>query len=541
MRYHLFPALGAALTLGASGAFASIICDSKRSDVSMPNEVLSEVTKQCIRNACTSRAKEGMTVGHCGPLAVTITHLGPLSSVEDCIAQFRSIVEQCITIKDVHGGTSQTNDAVYDLSAANVRSAVEHRLDEDGERERKNFELRGRVRPRRGTNQKAPKKSQKKGTGRKAPIPNRKGVRMPNNKKPKSKKKSKTKSKTKSKVKKTKCKDQKKANGGNAPKGSKPKRTIRDVVKDYLPEALGYALLPRGAELERRCWPTGPDPEEFYEYRVLTQNKAEWHMFNSKRGWRQSAPKARKVKAVLTQLNANRKLDVVVVSNSQLSIVGNPTGGTHPEKFLRQQHHYLLTNGAFFDMNDGPTRYFPVGESSTTPNSVPIPQVYAQYYQTLTGNDGSFLHTGPSLKNRLTLDNNPDFEYRDAKGQRTPNSKLVGSLAHASQPNERVALATFPDGTRYFFALTTRARKQGLNLNGMRDAINIFLQQFGGTQHQPENALEIVNIDGGGSVYVAWNRGKRAEPLVIAQGSNNDETPGLHDNPRTVGNLLRIR
>src|SRR4051812_40203927 len=116
MRSILLPTLGAVLSLGASGAFASVICDTKHgpginsTDASIPSaRLLAEVTKHCIKGVCATGGNEGLITEHCGPVMLTITHLGaPLSDVRDCIGQFGSIIDQCITTKGVHGGISQT-------------------------------------------------------------------------------------------------------------------------------------------------------------------------------------------------------------------------------------------------------------------------------------------------------------------------------------------------------------------------------------------------------------------------------------------------
>lgn len=233
-------------------------------------------------------------------------------------------------------------------------------------------------------------------------------------------------------------------------------------------------------------------------------------------------------------MKRNGKLDVIRVMNADLSVVGNPTGGTSPHEFARGRGDYLLSNGGFFVMG-GQDAYSSVGQSSSTPNSVNIPAAYNQHYDELRGEDNTFLWSGPSLRTSLNL-NAAEFQYRDAQGQQTATSRVAGSLAHASQPNERLVIVTLPNGNKYLFIYTTTRRRDGVTVNKMRALIETFLREF----HHVTLAQtsQVLNLDGGGSMYVSWNHGRRER--VIAGGSNRDETPNQVADPRRVANLLRI-
>jgi hypothetical protein len=195
---------------------------------------------------------------------------------------------------------------------------------------------------------------------------------------------------------------------------------------------------------------------------------------------------------------------------------------------------YLLTNGGFFfpDENNMEARK-PIGATSSSNDFVEIPPQYKQYYKELR--DGNqFLSAGPSLKKTVPL-RNMEFRWNNR------NKRIAGSLAHASQSNERLAIAVV-GRDKYIFAYTAANRfKAGVDVNDLRDLIDTFLKAF--TTSSVAAATTVLNLDGGGSIFVAWR--KRGKETVIARGSVNDDGPpfendGFNKKPREVANFLKL-
>jgi hypothetical protein len=251
-------------------------------------------------------------------------------------------------------------------------------------------------------------------------------------------------------------------------------------------------------------------------------------------GWSRAIGRESRALPVLREMRNDGKFDVIRVMNADLSVVGNPTGGTSPHEFAGGRGNYLLSNGGFFVMGRR-NRYSSIGPTSSTPNSVSIPAAYNQYYKELRGEDNTFLWSGPSLKRSLNF-RTPEFRYRDAQGHQTATSKVAGSLAHASQSNERLTIVTLPNGNKYLFVYTATRREDGVSVNQMRTLIEAFLGKFHSVTLAQTS--QVLNLDGGGSMYVSWN--ERGREQVIAAGNNYDETPNQVPNPRRVTNLLRI-
>ncbi|KAF2691411.1 hypothetical protein K458DRAFT_397905 [Lentithecium fluviatile CBS 122367] len=277
-----------------------------------------------------------------------------------------------------------------------------------------------------------------------------------------------------------------------------------------------------------------PDVTRWYRNTDFQPNRVTWWSFNSRNSLRRALGNQSRARPFLTAMRMNGKLDVISVTNVDLSVVGILTGGTSPHQFAGRTGSYLLSNSGFFVMG-GQNAYSSVERTSSTPNSVNIPTDYNRHYEELKGRDDTFLWSGPSLKMPLKL-KDPEFWYRDAQGQQTATSRVPGSLAHANQPNERLVIVTLPNGNKYLFVYTTTRTGDGVNVNQMRAVIETFLREFFRTTlAQTSQAL---NLDGGGSLYVSWNQGGREQ--VIATGSNRDGTPNQVANPRRATNLLKI-
>jgi hypothetical protein len=123
----------------------------------------------------------------------------------------------------------------------------------------------------------------------------------------------------------------------------------------------------------------------------------------------------------------------------------------------------------------------------------------------------------------------PEFEYREE------NYNIRGSLAHASQPNERIAIAIV-NGDKYIFAYTAKERKNGVNVNKLRTIIDAFLTQFASSSISA--ASTALNLDGEGSIYVAWR--KRGVEKVLARGRVHDDGPPWENKFRTKKKVRKV-
>jgi hypothetical protein len=145
------------------------------------------------------------------------------------------------------------------------------------------------------------------------------------------------------------------------------------------------------------------------------------------------------------------------------------------------------------------------------------------------------LSAGPSLKNKVPITEDKVFKWEGK------NKNMPGGLAHASQYNERLAIAVV-GRDKYIFAYTAVDRfAHGINVNELRDLIDVFLKAF--TTSSIAAATTVLNLDGGGSIFVAWR--KRGKETVISRGSVNDDGPpfnndGFLGDPREVANFLKL-
>jgi hypothetical protein len=118
-------------------------------------------------------------------------------------------------------------------------------------------------------------------------------------------------------------------------------------------------------------------------------------------------------------------------------------------------------------------------------------------------------------------------------------AKKPGSLAHASEPNERLVYVELRSGHKYLFAYTALNRNHGIDLNKMRAIILVFLRHM----QRVTAPTKILNMDGGCSVYVAWKPAGRPFE-VLARGETGDGVPGEPGSRaghiREVTNYLKI-
>ncbi|KAF2451746.1 hypothetical protein P171DRAFT_478772 [Karstenula rhodostoma CBS 690.94] len=235
-------------------------------------------------------------------------------------------------------------------------------------------------------------------------------------------------------------------------------------------------------------------------------------------------------------MRGDGKFDVIQIKGGHMYAAGSPEGnhvhGVHYTDYTTQPTNLLITNGGFFNNHKAsPGRYAAVGETSTTDLVWPLPDDYAEYYEEIKGEDDSFIQSGPGLMQPFST-SGKKWEYN------AETRKIVGSFSHASQPNERLALAITKTGDKFVFVYTAKSRGLGLNMKGWR---HIILKWFEVWYRMDIGDLEqLVNLDGGESINVVW---KANGELVkrIAQGLIEDSLPGSrkHDaEPIKVANLL---
>jgi hypothetical protein len=110
MRFNSISALAAVLSLAASGVLSSVI--PKTRGVESNAGTFAEEATLCIKEFCATKGSEKQTTTQCGPVVLTVAHLGALSSVEECVSQFTYLIAQ-----DTEGSASQTKEALYEISA----------------------------------------------------------------------------------------------------------------------------------------------------------------------------------------------------------------------------------------------------------------------------------------------------------------------------------------------------------------------------------------------------------------------------------------
>lgn len=193
--------------------------------------------------------------------------------------------------------------------------------------------------------------------------------------------------------------------------------------------------------------------------------------------------------------------------------------------------------------SSGPRKGYSVGPSVSTSNKryLEVDEEYKSDYKELRGDDGTFLWSGPSLKEPINLEE-PRFQcwVKDTKRQ-SKYTKIPGGLSHANQPNERLALVQARQA-KVVFAYTSR-RRNGLTINQLRTVIDVFLRTYldGRTIANTELAL---NLDGGGSVFVGYHSKGKTYHIVAGDQQADEAVPlGLRDPAglkfRAVANFVR--
>ena len=164
------------------------------------------------------------------------------------------------------------------------------------------------------------------------------------------------------------------------------------------------------------------------------------YQLHSGEGWENDPKsKARGAKEVLSVMKKDGLFTAVILQDAKTSCVGLAEGKTTPDKFVlsdaKDAQTCILTNGGFFITGGDPylrsdyngqlldsasLMYFSVGETSVSPNHVPVPGAHEGFYHRLQGDDGSYLTCGPDLKQALDR-SDPDYSKAN---------KLVNRLHH---------------------------------------------------------------------------------------------------------------
>lgn len=575
MRSILTLALGAILSVGASGAQISCDINHKLTTVSSAGS-LAKLTNDCISSFCANGVSQTTTTEQCGPLVLTMAPLNGTtrpSDVADCVGKFQSILSQCVTTDiffgdKLAGGVAENRQAVYDISVKNVKGKHEkHALEARRNSRRKTrtkqrpapkTKTRGRTRKSKTQKKVTPNKNKKKPTPKKKTEQSNETTGLP---KKKTKKTKQSKKHGKKKPKACPLPGAKKGKAAKAKQSGETKQITGSAASKVIREVQDSAAIPQVAKRMLR-WFAGLPPknsgggnkkkksrgrknnsgddcstpyDKWYKETILYRSvngrqKVIWWMFNSAPGWKRKVPENSKAFRTIEEMRRYGKLDVIRITPAKLYALGKPSGGTvYTDWTERPNSNYLLVNGGFFKMTN-PNRHAAVGETSTT-ESVPLPDDYRNSYERIQGDDGSYLYSGPALLQRWK-GRGPKWEYNDI------TKAIVGSLSHANQPNDRLALVMMANGDKYIFAYTGDKRSDGMNMSGLR---NIIMTWFEVWNPRHVNAIQqITNLDGGGSINVVWQEsGKR--PRRLAQGNVGDEipTPGSPD-PRRTANFIAI-
>ncbi|KAF1955586.1 hypothetical protein CC80DRAFT_549280 [Byssothecium circinans] len=538
MRLASILALAAVLSLGASGVLSSVTCENRGVDSAGTSfssaGFLVEEVKLCIEELCATKWDEGLTKKHCVPVVLTVTHLqGPSSGVEDCVSQFSGLIDQCIITKDAQNGSSQTKDAFEARKEASDNKVF--------------------LTSRSGDLRKACSNDLRKPYFKGLRKPYFKGLRKPYFKglrKPYSKdsfaahfkdyfrfplitsvKSSSTTGKSSSGT--SKITSSASVTGNPT---SKPSSSAN-------PSGSACPLPPKkgknGKGVQRRC-----EGDEFYQKKDLLAGKVTHWKFNTM-GDVNNYQGNTAAKQVLGLMNNRGQLDVVKVSNGDLLVTGNAQGGSKPPAFGKKGGNYLLFNGGFFQNKVPEAGYLnPVGETRIKPptgpavdlESHPVPKEYAAYYQKISGAEGTFVRSGPDLKQNI-----PEISSKSGVFKYPHEPVVAGALDHASQPNERLALVTF-SATQYLFAYTCEEpvqgrRECGISTNRLKELIDGFFARMEAGKSL-KDATQAVNLDGGPSIYMSWNTGTTEQK--IAMGGKGDMTPDPNATGRDVVTMMKI-
>lgn len=261
-------------------------------------------------------------------------------------------------------------------------------------------------------------------------------------------------------------------------------------------------------------------------------------------------------KLVLNKMKNKGQFDIVKVNTAEISFVGNPVdgpnGGTFPKQFIKDENKgtYLLTNGGYFKHVGDERKYAPAGldtkilgpkanTATAFPNPFDEPEDYKTWYTTVEGSKGTKIHSGPDLKKEIK-----DLGLKQGIWKHKASGNPVGSLNHAAENNERIALLQF-GSTSYSISYTCEhaansARECGLPTDKFGELIDFFFSKMGETGKSISLSQKAVCLDGGPSVALFWVDSTKPDGLLLSQGGIGDNVPSGNDDMRKLGNLVKI-
>ncbi|KAF1979013.1 hypothetical protein BU23DRAFT_549702 [Bimuria novae-zelandiae CBS 107.79] len=242
------------------------------------------------------------------------------------------------------------------------------------------------------------------------------------------------------------------------------------------------------------------------------------------------------------------KFDVIQLKAGHLRFIGRQRGGISPSEIEGrlglEGRPYILANAGFFDLgNLNPICPAAVNGGATIQDPSPPVQRYESNYVKVAGDDKSYIHTGPPLPMTGNISfRHPKWTYvvTTPTGRHRLHDQvyMLGSLAHASVPKERLGLVKMRNGDYYLFVYTARDSRFGKNVRGFRDLMELWFESgFHATAFSPEDVLQSVNLDGGASIHVSWTDGNGAIKR-IAKGHVRGEIPT--ESGKRVANLVQI-
>lgn len=284
---------------------------------------------------------------------------------------------------------------------------------------------------------------------------------------------------------------------------------------------------------------------------------------------------------ILARMPQSGLFTAVVMTGAHSSVVVPESGLTTPSDWIKSNNvgPALITNGGFFimgvdpdlvaDFNNGQKgkplpqaqyKGYSVGATSGTKNTVDYPSVHEGFYQRFTADDKTYLTSGPDLKKPVDTTVPPEaqantnagklqYYVHDDEGQRIPTapgrddyvrtefSHIPGGVVTSNEPNERAAVVIVDSCTKIAFAYTSH-RQTGVTINDLRDLISIFLENYIKGK-RIEDTQMALNLDGGGSIYIAWVANGKTEVIATGNLGQNPTQEQPDWTPRQVTTMVK--
>lgn len=326
---------------------------------------------------------------------------------------------------------------------------------------------------------------------------------------------------------------------------------------------------------EKRIGNAG-DPFPVHTTQSLSPQATSYQFYRSA-NWNNDADvkKDQPAQNVLNKINNNCLFTAVVLTSARSSVVGLKTGLITPTDYINGNDPgtALITSGAFFimgrdkaliaDFNNGvkgkplpPEQYkgFSVGPTSLTKNIVDVPSVVKDLYVTYTADDGTYITSGPDLRKRIDVPIAPQSQVNTNAGRLTywiygddgkpivPKTKsqfvhLPGGVVTSNERNERSVVVIVNDSTKIVCAYTG-PKAFGKTINEMSDLISVFMQNYLDGK-KIETTQLALNLDGGGTTYIAWVNNGKTDVLAVGNSNVNPTQRPLDWQPRKLTTMLK--